>query len=194
MLEQREIEAGLADMLRSLRQKKGYSKERIANELYIDARTWARYERGETSPTAAELIRFYSLLNEDLLRPVLNLIYPNVYGEITDTAAIRQAAAHYLNNVASDRILKQLEFIAIGGHGSNIAPQMQLFTAICHLPIAYRIAVAELALTLYEVADSRNELVCNGKIMPDIDLLKDGITAAKAAAAEFSDSYTTVSK
>lgn len=58
------------DRLRELREKSGYSRERLAEALDIGSASIARYERGENDPTGEvlrKLARFFSVSIDFLL-------------------------------------------------------------------------------------------------------------------------------
>jgi len=197
MRTRKEIESGIAEIFRNMRKKRSLSKLKMADLLYLDDKTWARYEDGKTCPSVSEYMWICEQLGENSLRPILNLVYPDTYKHITTDSSIeelRKAAAHYFLHVASDKTVREWDFLTFGHHGSNIEPQMQEFCAIAHLPMEYRVLIARLVKSCWDIAVARNELVCPENIMPDIDILNDGIKQGHNAAIARINSYTTIMK
>lgn len=191
------LQQGFADALRELRLRHGLSKSKIADKLFLDERTWAKYESGSSAPTAPEFIRFYSELGEDVLRSTMNAIYPDIYQEITcteDTEAMRQAAAHFFLHVATDDMVRDFNYIAFGEHGSNVRPQLAEFVALDHLPLDYRVAVVKNIITFYGLAEARGEIVCQDTAPVNIDVLVDAIRSGLEAVGEGRNSYSTIIK
>lgn len=188
------LQQGFADALKELRQRHGLSKAKIADKLYLDERTWAKYESGVSAPSAPEFIWYFSELGEDVLRSTLNAIYPDIYKEITcteDTDALRQAAAHFFLHVATDDMVRDFTYIAFGEHGSNIRPQLAEFVALDHLPLDYRVAVVKNIITFYGLAEARGEIVCQDTAPVNIDVLVDAIRSGLEAVGEGRNSYAT---
>lgn len=195
MISKHEIRSGIAELLHTLRTKRGLSKSKMADRLYIDDKTWSRYETGETAPSIDDFIWMLNELQEDVLRPVLDLLYPDTYKSLdndVDIQQLRRAASHYITHIASERTVRELDFILFGHHGSSVESQMQEFTIIEHLPMQYRMIIAKMVLQFWNLAKSRNELISTDKIMPDIELFRDGIIKAEEATKNFRNFYTTL--
>lgn len=192
-----ELQQGFASALRELRQRHGLSKAKIADKLYLDERTWAKYESGASAPSAPEFISYFSALGEDVLRSTLDAIYPDIYKGITcteDTEAMRQAAAHFFLHVATDDMVRDFNYIAFGEHGSNIRPQLAEFVVLDHLPLDYRVAVVKNIVTFYNLAEARGEIVCQDTAPVNIDVLVDAIRSGLEAVGEGRNSYSTLIK
>jgi len=182
---------GCAKMLKNLRQKKGLSKRSIADELYIDAKTWSKYEAGESAPTVPEFVRFFDRLGEDVLKDVLEYAYPSIYDRSGSEESIRKATAHYMMTATEDDV-RDLDFLIRGGHGSNIHPQLQEFVMIDHLPLEYRVVVAEMVYSLYRLARAKGELIALDGIMPKIEDFEEAIAKAKKSVRNGEKAYTTI--
>lgn len=192
-----ELNAGCAAMLRELRERHGLSKAAMAEELFINPHTWASWESGRSSPTLPEFISAFNAMHEDVLPVALKYLYPEQFAELSpadDFSNIKEALLQYISSVASERIIRELSFILFGGHGSNVEPQLQMFTAINHLPLTYRIIVCENVLSMYGLAEFKDELRATDKIMPNIEYMQDAIEKAKMACRAASHSYTTAIK
>jgi len=191
------IQSALAKIFAQVRIKRGLSKSKIADSVYISEATWARYENGESAPTVPEMIRIFSELNEDSLKYVLKLVYPETYGDLTyesPTKDLRKAAAHYFTEVASDQTVRIWDFITFGSHGSNVEAQMQEFCAYEHLPLDYKLAVACLIDSLYNLAMERGELIEADHVRPNLEVFRSGLRKGKEAAYRRTNSYTTATE
>ena len=189
-----EIRADCAEALRQLRIQNGYTKAEMCIAANVDIRTWNKYESGESAPDVAKFLYIFAALGKDAMHTVLHIVYPETYADLSpedETQRFRETAAHYILNAASDRTVRELNFLIHGQHGSNIEPQMQEFTMLDHLPMAYRYAIAEMIYTFWRLAESRGELVRTDRIMPDIDVFLAGLTQGQEAANDHRDSYTT---
>jgi len=194
MTEYEQLQKGIGQILKDLRIKRGLSKAKMADYLYMDGKTWSRWEEGETAPTVPEFLWIFRQLKEDALRPVLNIVYPSTYNGLnpgSDIDSLRNAAAHYFSHTASEQTVREWDFLVLGHHGSNIEPQMQEFTMINHLPLEYRVAIASMVLTFWRLASERGEIIKNDYVMPDIDLFLEGFENAQKAAFEGLNSYST---
>lgn len=192
-----EINDRLANAFKQLRINQGFSINKISNLVYVDAKTWAKYEAGTSSPSIPEFCRIFSILGKDALKVVLDIIYPETYGTISpnsDTAVLRQAASHYFLNVASEQMVRQWNYLLFGNHGSNIEPQMQEFCMLDHLPLDYRLAVAQMIYSLFNIAASKGELLCPNNVMPDLGILSDAISISQKSVSEGKDSYTSINR
>lgn len=189
-----ELQSGCAFLLKSLRQKQKLSKFKMARLLMIDDHTWARYESGDSAPTVPVFFWMFDQLHEDVLRKALDYLYPEIYeglDDSSDPAAIRAALVHFFANEAPDRFVREAAFLSFGGHGSNFGPQMEMFTMLDHLPMRYRVGVADLIKSFYEIAEARGELVSTECVMPDLDLFNEGLEKGRAASFAGHNSYTT---
>lgn len=188
-----EISAGIGKILYDLRKEKHLSKAAIADKLFMDERTWGRYESGKASPTAADLIWIFNTMKSDVLQPVLKLIYPDAYNlsEESSIEELRIAAAHYFLHVASDNMVREIDYLFFGGHGSNLEPQMQEFTMINHLPLHCRVVIAQMVLSMWNMAEHRGDLICTDHVMPDVKLFEKAIQRGYDAVVESENAYTT---
>lgn len=189
-----EINIGISEFLKNARKKRRMSKSKIADLLYIDDKTWARYESGESTPNVGEFARICYELGESPLRSVLDITYSDVYEKLSpnsDVETLRQAAIKYFESIASDHTVQVINYIAFGHHGSNIEPQMQEFCMIDHLPLEYRVLIARMVRSCWDIAESKGEVICKESIMPDIELLDDAIRAGERAVLNGSIGYST---
>lgn len=191
-----QIEAEFASKLKSLRLRNHLSIAKMADKFYIDERTWAKYERAESAPTAPELIKIYSEFGEDLLRDTLECVYSGTYKDIEkkDVYSMRKAAVHFWEHIATDKMVRDMNYLAFGKHGSNFQPQLCEFVVLDHLPMDYRVAIAKLIINFYYMAEVRGELICPDDAEPDFDTLISGIEKGLEAVSRRQNSYTTFFK
>lgn len=191
-MKKEDIRSGVAEILRSLREKQGYSKNRMAERLGINKRTWYAWESGETVPNIAEFIRVFTECGESMLRPILQLFYPDQYG--TNTDQIREQLTHFIQTAATDHQIDVLSFLAFGSHGSNFAPQVELFCAYNHLPLEQRFFIAEMVYQQFMIAQNRGDLIKTADTMPDMKTWETGLKAGQKAAYKRLQSYTTITE
>lgn len=192
-----EVQLEFAEQLKKLRISHGLSKAKMADTFFLDHRRYSDYESGIRSPSAPELVMMYETLGEDILRTTLDCVYPDKYKNIEDkddVHAQRAAAVHFFQHVATDRMVREFNYIAFGNHGSNFEPQLAEFVALDHLPLDYRVAIVKNIITFYNMAKARGELICPDHIEPDIDTLVDAIRKGLEAVGQGRNSYSTIIK
>ena len=190
-----QIDIEFAKQLKQLRLSQGLSIAKMADKFYLDERTWAKYERAESAPSAPDMVRMYNECGVDILRATLECVYTDIYKDIenkTEVDAMRAAAVHFFQHIATDRMVREFNYIAFGGHGSNFEPQLNEFVALDHLPMDYRVAIVKNIITFYRMADARGELVCADVAPPDFTILVDAIRKGLDAVGQGRNSYTTI--
>ena len=192
-MKKEDIRSGVAEILRSLREKQGYSKNRMAERLGINKRTWYAWESGESSPNIVDFINIFTELGEPMMRPILQLLYGN-QPAADDIETLRQRTADFFHRSAPDHMVQVWSFLNSGEHGSNVAPQVEEFCALDHLPLEHRYYVGEMIYMLYKTAAHRGELVATDEVMPNMEVWEAGLKSGQKAAFNKLKSYTTITE
>lgn len=174
----------ISSLLTVLRLRKGYSQSKMASLLGIDRHTWIRWESGESVPSIDDLTHIYRTLDEPILRPLLDILYPDNTHPAADMPIekIRKDIAEYFLYNASDHAVRVCAFLMNGPHGSDIDAQLEEFCAIDHLPVQYRYFIAEQIYIYYMMARQRKELILTDSVMPDIDAFVSGLKSVQKSA------------
>lgn len=183
-----------AEILHELRNLAHLSKAKMADKLFLDERTYGRYESGESSPSLPEALVMLDRMDVPALPTILKYLQPETYGDLSPKAPegnVRQALADYVLHNASDRDVRQLAYILLGPHGSSVDAQLQLFCAIDHLPMDARLMIAKLTLNAWEIEASRGDTINPDYAQPDIELLREAIIRAHNAVIEGRSHYGT---
>ena len=109
MYSKEQLRKKCAEMLKELRLESGLSKAAIAEKLWMDDHTWARYESGQSAPDVPDFVWIYEQMGRDILGDILRILYPQCYEELTpgsDITALREAISHFFRTVASDRTVR----------------------------------------------------------------------------------------
>lgn len=183
-----EIMTGVSDMFRSMRKRKGLSRNKMAELVGVNAHTWTAWETGKSTPSIADFISVFERTGESMMRSVLSFLYPDVYDNSDN---VRQSMEHFVGNVASDHMVEVLSFLAYGDHGSNFVPQVEMFCAYNHLPMEQRFAISELTYIMYKMSMHRNDLIATDSTMPNMDAWEDGLKASQRASYKRMQSYST---
>lgn len=186
-----------AEILRELREHMGISKAKMADRMDLDARTYTRYEAGESAPTLPEFIRMLEAADAPALPVVLRHIYPESFGKLgpgSDSDATRQALADFILRDAPDRIVRQLAYFLFGPHGSTLEGQLQLITALDHLPMDARLASAKLVLNFWEIETARGKIINPEYVMPDTETFRQCIIRAHEAVVAGRQHYNSLTK
>ena len=79
-----------AEILHDLRQQMGISKAKMADRVDVDARTYTRYEAGESAPTLPEFIRMLELVDAPALPVRVRPAVPEGSSEGAEVPELRQ--------------------------------------------------------------------------------------------------------
>lgn len=191
-----ELRGGCAILLQNLQKRVELKKGRMAEEAGVDLRTWERYITGQAAPRVDEFISWFDYFEVDALPMVLEYLYPEVYSDLSDqsdTNALRKAAIHYIETIASPHAVRKFDYLVFGGHGSNIEAQSEEWLMLDHLPLTMRLAVASLIDTLYAAAEANGLLVNTDCVMPKMEVFHDGLRKGREAVMDGQNSYTTSS-
>ena len=184
--------ADFAGLMKRLRTEKRLSLRKAADIMNVDYHTFGRYESGESAPTVPDFVRFCADLGIDALPAVLEYVYPTVYGRnaTDDINQIREGVAHFFAAIARDHEVREMEYLINGNHGSSLSSQIAMYTMIDHLPMYYRVAVAQLINTLWIIAESRGELLETDKTMPDVELFRKAMHLGTDAVINGREHYS----
>lgn len=181
------FDSSIASMLRRLRKQHSLSIHRISEIVGIDDHTWARYESGKSAPDVAELLHIFYVLNEEPMPWLLPAIYPASYSK--HCMSSREYLCKYISGIASDDVVRQLQFLVCVSHGSSPSAQLAMTCIIDHLPMQYRVLIAQMVDNMYELAASRGELLHTEHGMPDLSLFRAALEEARKAARTHDDKY-----
>lgn len=193
-MKKEELRSGIAEILTSLRIRKGYSKNKMAEFLGVNKRTWYQWESGEATPNIVDFIDAFLEFEEPVLRTILSKIYPDNDNSCEDIDLIRNNTSRFFSEVATDHMVRIWNFLAFGNHGSNNAPQAEEFCALNHLPMEYRYYIAEMIYVFYKTAERRGELVATDDVMPNMETWEAGLKKGQKAAFHKLQSYTTIAE
>lgn len=186
-----------AEILHDLRQQMGISKAKMADRVDVDARTYTRYEAGESAPTLPEFIRMLELVDAPALPVILKHLYPETFERLGPTASTeeaRQAMADFILRDAPDRVVRQLAYFLFGPHGSTLEGQLQLITTLDHLPMDARLASAKLVLNFWEIEMDRGKIINPEYVMPDTETFRQCIIRAHEAVVAGRQNYNSITK
>lgn len=176
--------------VRNLRAESGLSVQAAAEVWDVDERTYRKYEKGMAQPGVVDFAVALDRLDAPVMREILNFLHPDVYGAEPDsTEDMRSQLAYFFEHIASDRVTRQVYYNMLGQVADNVAPQLEMLSAIQHLPLLYRVMIVNNVLNLFEIAAGRGELVNTDQPMPDITALRAAAGAAEEACKQLRDGY-----
>ncbi len=179
-------------MLAELRDRQNLSKAAMARRVGVDDHTWSSWETGATSPSVVDFLNVFEACGESILRPTLELLYPDHYtdGQTNE----RERLTSFVNDAATDHHIAILAYMIFGDHGSNFIPQAELICAYNHLPMEQRFIIAELIYTSFLTAQHRGDLINTDSVQPDMPVWISGLKASQRAAYQRLNSYTTITE
>lgn len=175
------INSEITRMLVELRRKNGLTKSKIADILEIDRHTWFRWESGESTPGITDFIMIFDKLNEPVLQPLLDILYPSdddaLCGSMTQ---IRKAAAIYYLTQANEHEMRIWDYVI----STDFSTQVEALCALHHLPPQQRFLINEQIYIYYMLGRRHAELVNTDSVMPDMDIFSKGLKQSQKSAYE----------
>lgn len=193
MRSKEDIQSAIAQILRELRRSAALTQAEIAETLGIDEKTYARYERGESSPPLVSFVQMLDAFGTPALPVIKKYLYPDRFGE-DSVQVLRRHLAEYMMQYASDKEIKRIDYLVEGQHGSPLEAQIQLFCAFDHLPMDARLIAAKVVFQLWELETARGGIINSADPMPDIELLRSSLIRATEAVIAGRNSYSSIIK
>lgn len=169
-----------ANIHKQVRIEQKQSQEFMALELGVSKKTIQNWEKGVSSPTFLQSLRWFRALRINPLPYYMSIASPykcEVSPKSSDDE-IDIALNEVIKNL-SPQSKRALLFLFMGKHGSSAYSVLQLTLAHLHLPIKERYIDACSVVWKYKIAKSLGETICNDDILPDIDTLDDAIDKAQ---------------
>ena len=183
----------LAQCMAYNRTKVGKSQKYMAKAMNKSVGTIQNWESGYSTPNIIDLVDWFDILGLNPLRSVMEFIHPEIYRGINPsdtTNKIREGLDVWVNNIATDDEIRKLSYFIYGNTGSSWHSQINEVCALNHLPIADRIVIAEIILSLYQLKESQRALINTNHIAPDIDNFKEAINKCKQSVLEGKNEYS----
>lgn len=189
-----ELQQRCGDMLTKYRLQAGLSRAKLSTLTGIDERRVKRFEDGESAPTIPEFFAALDAIGMPAFPNLLEYVHPSEYSDNREADGVRGKVVHYMQSIATERMVHQFDYLLTGQHGSNLEPQMQLITLINHLPLGYRVILCKLAIALWDQATIEGATINPADVMPDVELLRATLGKAEAAVAKQQQAYNAATK
>jgi len=178
------------------RKKAHKSQEYMAEKLEVARKTIQNWEKGISSPSLFQGMEWFKVLGINPLPYLLKFEYPNqmdVTGLNDSDAKIEDAFNQMIKelSITEKRILLYLFY---GGHGGSPSLMLQLLLAYFHTPLRSRITSAFVILSNYKLEKQMNNILCPGNILPNEEMLEEGILTAQQAVSNNEPGYWDVDK
>ena len=174
---------GFASMMQDLFRYADVNNKDVAKLMAVHERTVKNWLDGYSQPSPSDTIKLFRLLNVPMI--------PFLTG-MPEQEDDRTAIIHYINNAASSAELRDMRFNLTEKHGSSVACQLALVSALNHMKLRYRLMVAKMVLNLWEIASAENGLQNTEEAMPDIDKVKQACIKSHYALQSGKNSYTDI--
>lgn len=178
-----------AEMWRTSRKDAGKSQEYMAKALGVSKKTVQNWEAGYSSPSQLVGFKWFEVLGLQPLPYYLKLLYSD-FAELSpkaDRDSIEKALIELVKGMSEDLQRKSL-FILNGDHGSSVKGILELFTAYLHIPLEYRLSVAQAIIIDYNVTSAYG--VTSEHVKPNIKLLEKSLSCAIKSVASRKKSYS----
>lgn len=187
-MDEKELTSRFAEMFRKAREDASMSQEEIAMKIGISRKTVENWETGTSIPSLVRSLQWFEALNAQPLPYFLDALYPGKFNE-NQSKDVDRALISIVSALPTD-LKRKLLFILAGNHGSSTVGVLELATAHLHVPLEYRINIAQDVETNYELAQWKGMLCCQDDIRPDLATLSRSISLGKKAVFEGKNSYT----
>lgn len=172
-------------MLVTARLKADKSQKYMAQAMGKSLSTIKNWETGVAVPNLANMLEWYSVLNQNPLAGFLTVAYPDKYKELSsssESTEIRKALLHYLSEIATDEEIRKLSFCIFGNTGSSWHSQLDMLTAHNHCTMRSRVMNGWNIYNNYLMEEAREELINTEHIMPDMENFSDAINRGQQSA------------
>lgn len=179
----------LGAMLQRLRADAGkkYTLEYVAQEMNVSRNTISAWESGSSVPDLLQLEDLEDLYGVNPISRLIRYRNPHLFEKDADTEKAR--VIEYIQNVAPPLVVRQLDFLFFGSHGSDSIAIMQEMNAILQLPLVLRYHVASTIKNMLELAQISKKQNCPDEVMPDMETWQEAIDAGLRAASEGRSEY-----
>lgn len=183
---------GIAEMLRKSRIESGKTQKFMAKSLRKSIGTIQNWESGYGTPDIIEMIEWFECIGVNPLRYILNFIHPDKFNDLceeTDMVDLKIALNDYMNDIASENEVRKISFNVFENTGSSWYSQINMLTALNHLPLHYRVLIAQQIYDAYSICDATNKLINPDCVKPDIEDLKSAINKGRESAMKGHQGY-----
>jgi len=183
------IEQRFAKMWKKSREDAGKSQQYVAKALGVSRKTVQNWETGYSTPNQLQGFRWFQVLDVPALPYYLELVYGdfNLLGNTPDDKKIEKALIDFNLSLPTE-LQRKVLYILHGDRGSSAIGLIELFTAYAHLPLDFRIAIAQSILTDYELVEGAGKL--SNHIKPNKEILEKSILRGKKAVIENKQFYS----
>ncbi len=181
-----------AMMLAQARNDAGLSQRYVAQSIGVGERTVKNWEAGSSAPNIVQMVSWFRACGINPIRYVLDWLDPAHFDGLTATDSIedvKSAIMAYIEDIATEKEVRQLAFCMFGNHGSSWRSQLDMLTAHDHTTLRSRVTVARAVLENYEMEESQGILVNADSIPPDLSRLRDAVENGKDAVQEGKRGY-----
>lgn len=181
----------VSEMLSKARIDAGLSQKKLADKLGVSRSTIANWESGYTSISLLNAIEGFRALGVPMYPYLISAIYGEEISSADDGVNIVDVRKFLLTfvNELDEFHARELLFLLQGNHGSSPTGTLDLITTYLHLPLTFRVCIAESIVTAYEIMDASGELANTNYVLPSLETLRKFTAAAKTAVMEGKDTY-----
>lgn len=180
---------GIATMLRESRMESGKTQKFMAKSMGKSIGTIQNWESGYGSPNMIDIMEWFDCIGINPLRYILNFIHPDEYKNLDSIDEFKKSLNTYMNDIASDDEVRKISFNVYGNTGSSWHSQLDMLTALNHLPLHYRVLIAQQIYDAYMICESTNKLVNTDHVKPNVDVLHDAIEKGRESAKKGHHGY-----
>lgn len=182
----------ICSMLTTSRHAADKSQKYMADKLGVTVNTVQNWEYGSSCINVAYFLSWFDTLGINPLHYILSNIKPSMYNENThrNASQARTALIDYFNCIATDEDILKLSFGIFSPTGSSWRAQLDMLTAINHLPLKHRVNIGQMVLDAYVMEKSENNLVLDDLAAPNIDNLQSAINLGRKSVLDGKKGYS----
>lgn len=181
----------LADLLSKARNDAMISQEHMSLALGVSKNTVSNWERGTSAPNIKQTLKWFKECSLNPFPYMLQYVFPESFtvDSNDDLSDLRKSMHDYIDSMPED-ILRQMCYIMFGQHGSSSFSVVQMMCAHLHTSMQSRVISARIIKESYEMCRATGDLVCPDEVIPDLDILEEGIVSGKYAVYAGRNAYS----
>lgn len=179
-------------MLAQARNDAGLSQRFVAQAVGVGERTVKNWEAGSSAPNIVQMMSWFRACGINPIRYVLEWLDPANFDGLTaesDLEDIKSALLAYIEDVSSEKEIRQLAFCIFGKHGSSWRSQLDMLTAHNHTTLHSRVTAARAILENYEMEQAQGMLINAETVPPNIERLRTAVERGKTAVQDGKTGY-----
>lgn len=179
-----------AKVLREAFNASGMTQAEVAKRMRIDKRTIQNWLAGNSGPGMDELRSYFYALGVPADSYMSSFFHRGIYDDVKNASEneIRDCACNLMRTRPLDEV-RIINMIFLGRHGRSVRALLHLVCVYLHSSLEQCSAICSQILTVALINQKRGADNCPDEIQPDIELVRNALSAATDATADGKSGY-----